>query len=408
MEVSQSFIANVAILNKLLAKETWYNTFFSRFSGPVGKITDDNGNVKYEPSGKPIEVLNDFISEGRDNMLIPFLKDLTGAPVFGDTVLKGTGEELVMNWMRAYVNQYRKAVMKRSGQMSEQRAKIYKLFEAAKPQLARWFAKYENQSIFRAFYEGVSPNLSAGTDDDGLGLVVRYHPNWYINDDSALTTIGAEETTKTAAGITTSTSACNVGMTADILMELRLKCMELRIPQIVSKSGQPYWAMLVHPSQMNDLRAETEFKNAQREAFSGRALDSSELSGAQGFYAGFALFEDIVGVRAWDGSTLFGATTATMLAPTATTTNYNAIVFGNSAMGRAVARDAHFTSEIDDHENTHEIGGAIINGYGRNDYFTEATADETSGEAFYKGNTSTAVSAAISATNQSSLILMTT
>ena len=223
MEVSQNFIANVAILNKLLAKETWYNTFFSRFSGPVGKITDDNGNVKYEPSGKPIEVLNDFISEGRDNMLIPFLKDLTGAPVYGDTVLKGTGEELVMNWMRAYVNQYRKAVMKRSGSMSEQRAKIYKLFEAAKPQLARWFAKYENQSIFRAFYEGVSPNLSAGTDDDGLGVSLRLNPNWFFcahDTTGVLTEIGTAGKTKIARSLYQRVSG---GKTAAQHREARIK-----------------------------------------------------------------------------------------------------------------------------------------------------------------------------------------
>ena len=66
--------------------------------------------------------------------------------------------------------------------MSEQRQKIYKLYEAAKPQLSRWFAKWENQSIFQTFYEGVSPNLSQGTNSDGLGLVRRYHPNWWIND----------------------------------------------------------------------------------------------------------------------------------------------------------------------------------------------------------------------------------
>ena len=126
METSQSWIANIAILNKLLAKETWYNTFWAKFSGQVDISKDDNGNKVYQPSGNTIEILNDFVSQGRDNMLLPFLKELSGEPVFGDTVLKGTGEDQTMQWLRTYVNQYRKAVMKRSGQMSEQRQKLYK------------------------------------------------------------------------------------------------------------------------------------------------------------------------------------------------------------------------------------------------------------------------------------------
>ena len=62
METSQSWIANIAILNKLLAKETWYNTFWSKFSGQVDISTDDNGNKVYSPSGNTIEILNDFVS----------------------------------------------------------------------------------------------------------------------------------------------------------------------------------------------------------------------------------------------------------------------------------------------------------------------------------------------------------
>ena len=418
MESTQSWIANVAILNKLLAKETWYNTFWSKFSGGVKVLNDENGNPSYSPSGKPIEVLNSFISEGRDNMLIPFLKELTGSPVLGDTVLKGTGEDQSMYWLRSYVNQYRKAVMKKSGSMSEQRQKIYKLYEAAKPQLSRWFSKYENQSIFRAFYEGVSPNLSEGTAYDGLGLPLRFHPNWYYcNHDTkgGLTAIGTDGYTKTVAQLDTAESSQKTP-TANWLHNMRLKAMTLRIPQIETKSGHKFWALVVHPVQMIALQTDSVFYGAQREAFSGKMLDLPELTGAQGYYAGFAIYEDIVGIRQWDdtaavGQELFGATTSTMLAPDASspgTTNYNAIVFGNSAVGKGVASDLHFTNEIDDHENTIEVGGALINGYNRADFFTETNASESNGYAFEKNQAARAVmDSALAATNQSSFICMT-
>jgi hypothetical protein len=191
--------------------------------------------------------------------------------------------------------------------------------------------------------------------------------------------------------------------------------MELRIPQIVTKSGMPFWAMIVHPSQMKDLQQDAVFLSAQQAAYTGKALDLPELSAAQGFYAGFAIYEDIVGVRKWDdtaaiGAELFGATTATRMAPDAsspTVSNYNAIVFGNSSMGKGVAKDLHFTNEVDDHENTIEVGGAAINGYNRAEFFSETNSAESGSYAFKKGEPAAHVAAALSAENTSSLVLMT-
>ena len=113
-----------------------------------------------------------------------------------------------------------------------------------------------------------------------------------------------------------------------------------------------------------------------------------------------------------------GTTTSARFDDSAVTLNtagsriYNAIVFGNSCMGKGVAHDLHFTSEIDDHENTIEIGGAMINGYSRNDWVAESLAGDSSGggagNAFSKGNATAGVANAIAATNQSSVVLMTT
>lgn len=426
METNQSFIANVEILNSLLKKESWYNTFFAKFSGNVDISTEENGNTVYTPSGKPIEIMSAFIQEGRDNMLIPFLNDLSGSPVYGDTVLKGTGEDQSMKWLRAYVNQYRKAVMKKSGSMSEQRAKVYKLYDEARPALAKWFTKWENQSIFQTFYEGVSPNLSVGTASDGLGLVKRYHPNWYGNVSQALTAIGTEKTFKTAGeldtaiGMTAATAGTVThGLTSELLRSLRVKCMELKIPQMETINGVKYWALLVHPNQMKALQTDTDYVAAQRNAFMGSG-SMPEMEGMAGHYAGFCIYEDIVGVREWDeAGYFFGSTTSSRFEPSAVTLHgdasgkriYNAIVFGNSCMGKGIAKDLHFTSEVDDHENTIEIGGAAINGYNRNEYVLEAVAGKASGggssNAYSTGNASETAASAIATLNTSSLILAT-
>jgi len=423
MESSQSFIANVEILNSLLRKESWYNTFWAKFSGNVDVSSDDNGNPVYTPSGNPMEILSDYVAQGRDNMLIPFLSDLSGSPVYGDSVLKGTGEDQSMRWLRAYCNQYRKAVMKKSGSMSEQRQKVFKLMDEARPQLAKWFTKWENQAVFQSFYEGVSPNLSAGTVSDGLGLVRRYHPNWYMNDGAVLTAIGTEKSTKTnleldnAIGTTASGAAsADTGMTADILRELRVKCMSLKIPQMQTVDGKQFWCIVMHPAQLASLQSDTDYESAQRYGFMGSGgTKMPELNGMAGYYAGFAIYEDIVGIREWDeAGYFFGSTISSRFDDSAVTLHAdnakrvrNAIVFGKGAMGKAVAEDLHFTSEVDDHANTIELGGAVINGYNRAEFYTETDSLEVDGDAFYKGNSASADAAVLAAINQSSLILAT-
>ena len=423
METNQSWIANVAILNKKLAKETWYNTFWSKFSGNVDISKDDNGNKVYTPSGQPIEILTDFVQQGRDNMLIPFLKELTGSPVLGDTVLKGTGEDQTMNWLRVFVNQTRKAVMKKSGSMSEQRQKLFKLYEEALPQLQRWFTKWENQAVFQTFYEGASPNLTQGTTSDGLGLARRYHPNWWMNDGGALLPVGTAGQTKTNAeldediGMTAAGAAnCDTAMTAAILHDLRVKCMELRIPHMTTKGGHPFWCLVLHPHQASTLMQDSNYKSAVQAAYTGKMLDEPELIGAVGYFAGFAIYEDIVGVREWDeAGYFFGSTTSARFDPTAVTLHgdaasksvNNALVFGKHAIGKGVAEDLHFTNEVDDHENTNEIGGASINGYNRSEYYAEADGGTASGDAFYNDQASAHDAASLAATNQSSLIFST-
>ena len=421
METSQSWIANVEILNSLLRKESWYNTFWAKFSGNVDISERDNGNPVYSPSGKPIEILNSFVQQGRDNMLIPFIKQLTGSPVYGDTVLKGTGEDQSLNWLRSYVNQYRKAVMKKSGSMSEQRQKIFKLYEEARPQLADWFTKWENQAIFQTFYEGVSPNLSTGTGGDGLGLVRRYHPNWYMNDGGVLLPVGVAGQTKTNAeldediGMTAAADAnTDTAITSTILRQLRVKMMELKIPQIISDSGHRYWALILHPQQLATLQDDADYLNASRYGYMGKGTGAMpEVHGMAGYYSGFCIFEDIVGIREWDetNSAFMGTTTTARMAATETTLGagaarvYNAIAFGGSALGKGVASDLSFTDEVDDHKNTVEIGGAVINGYNRADFFSETNASEST--AFSKNNAAVGDAATLACTNQSSLIFAT-
>ena len=166
---------------------------------------------------------------------------------------------------------------------------------------------------------------------------------------------------------------------------------------------------------------ERKFRRSRRYGFMGKGAGvMPEVNGMAGYYAGFCIFEDAIGIREWDETDdrFFGLTTTERFAMTAVdrhatevtagTRVYNSIVFGNSAIGKGVASDLSFTDEVDDHKNTVEVGGALINGYNRADFFSETNASESGGYAFEKANAAEApADSALACTNQSSLILAT-
>ncbi|GAG41870.1 unnamed protein product, partial [marine sediment metagenome] len=71
--------ANIGLLETRLRQEVAKEVFFSPFAGETIVKYDDRGRKRKIPSGKPIEVMNDFIEDGMDFMKIPMLLELTGA-----------------------------------------------------------------------------------------------------------------------------------------------------------------------------------------------------------------------------------------------------------------------------------------------------------------------------------------
>jgi hypothetical protein len=83
----------------------------------------------------------------------------------------------------------------------------------------------------------------------------------------------------------------------------------------------------------------------------------------------------------------------------------NNIVLGRNALGRGLADALQFTEEVDDHNNTIEIGSNQIYGYNRCDFFSETDSGSTA--AFSKNNATKTISGAYEAVNQSSMIFST-
>ena len=136
MQAGTDHIANVQLLSAKLAKYAWLNTFWAKFAG-FQKITQTNGIKQYEPAtNKIVQMVYDFVDEGRDTLLMAMLMPLVEEPLYGDSWLKGTGEELKLKYMNLYINQVRKAVTKLTGRAANQRLNSFKLMEKAQPDLS--------------------------------------------------------------------------------------------------------------------------------------------------------------------------------------------------------------------------------------------------------------------------------
>ena len=422
MDASQTHKLNIPILSKELAHEAWFNTFWSKFAGFMD-YTETNGIKQHTPAANSIiQVMKDFISEGRDNMIMPMLLPLEEPGVYGDSRLKGTGEDLRLKYLQIYINQWRKAVTAKSGAMANQRLSMLQLTEKAKPELVKWWSKAYNQAIWQTFYEGVSPHLSAGTNDDGLGLSVRFHPNWYYEDTATtgglLTSVGTAKYTKTVANITTDVTsakveAINVGT---FLAAVELITTELLIEPIVHEGSDPFWLWMCSPKTFTAIKKNSTIVGQQNAAYNAKLMSHPAINGKQMlYYEGFCIIPDPVGIRG-----LKTASTDPVLdlaggdlrsgwlkpQPAAYNVIQNSLIIGANALGKGIASTLKFTNEDDDHENVKEIGSNCIEGYNRADYFSET--DSGTSAAFTKNNaTKTVLATAYEALNQSSLIIST-
>lgn len=408
VEANQDFIANVAVLEEELRREVEYNLFWSKFTGDVKQVSNDL-NEGWQPSGQIIENFTRPPQANGDNRLIPFLKNLIGDGVYGDGILSGTGEDMDMRWLRAYCNQLGKAVMKKRGNMEELRAELYKLYDKAKPLLSDWWATKLNIEIFRAFYAGVSRNLSIGKASEGLGVYKRYHPNFYYHAGSGtLTAIGTEGKTKTASELDSAVSSANGNnITCDALHSLRTLVIKLKIQPLETEQGHEFWPLILNSDQLASLKGIQEYQDAQKSAYTSKMLDSPLLNGFAGYFDGFAIKEENIGTRGWDTSNdqFFTDSFSTNKEYSSITTNVCGIVLGKSAVGNLHPEKLHFTKEVSNHERQIEIGGSQIYGYNRADFTDEDDAGESSG--LFQKDGAEGTASATEVENTSSLILMT-
>jgi hypothetical protein len=225
----------------------------------------DESGVKF--SGSPIEVFRQFLTQGKTTLDIPVRLRLTGQPVFGDKVLKGTEESGKIAFRTVKINLTRKAYM-RPSLMSAQVTLPYleNLMMEASEYLTQWFNDYHPGNFIVALTGGASIDLINGVLAGGRAQAIVSHPNFYILGGSKVAyTSGRPGTAAYETAVETAVDGASSSTTNAVTVKkiagLVLTAQRLKIQPIVMKAGFRRFAIWLSDAQFHQLRQDSDFKD---------------------------------------------------------------------------------------------------------------------------------------------------
>ena len=268
-------------------------------------------------SGMPIIRKDELTKEAGDTIRIITMSHLTGAGQTGDTAnltdneeALSIGEVVLTLAIKAHAVKYTKYADKQA---------IFNVRQAAQGRLAYWVADKLDQSMFIVASTGATYNLYGGTATADAGL-------------------GTADVFNTTA-----------------VSKIRAKLKENRALPIRIENGEEYYIIVVHPFDAYNLKADSVWKQAQREA-NLRGMTNPIFTGALGVYDGCIIREShnvpngsvnaTTGVDAGIGS--------------GTALVSHVIAFGGEAFARAYGQYPTWLEESKDYGRKLGIGTDVV------------------------------------------------
>ena len=226
-----------------LFRDTVKMSYFSKFMG--------------EGSGKIVQVKNKLTKEKGDNITFGIRMRLSGAGVTGNETLEGNEEALTTYDYDISLERYRHAV-RDDGELTRQRA-VFSIDVESKSALQDWGAEKIDALCFTAiqasptkiFYGGTATSTATLTATDKL----------------------------TPALISKSKTWANTGGN------------RAQTPlRPIMINGKKYYVLLVHPDVMYDLKQDSTFAQARREALE-RGKDNPIFTGSEAIWDGVVIHE---------------------------------------------------------------------------------------------------------------------
>lgn len=268
-------------------------------------------------SGMPVIRKDDLTKEAGDTVRIITMSHLTGAGITGDTAnltdneeALSIGEIVLTLAIKAHAVKYTKYADKQA---------IFNVRQAAQGRLAYWVADKLDQSMFIVASTSATYNLYGGsaTADAGLGTADVFN-----------------------------TTA---------IRKIKAKLRENKALPIKVEDGNEYYIIVIHPFDEFNLKADTVWQQAQREA-NIRGLTNPIFSGALGVYDGCIIR---VAHNTPNGSTN-PATGNDSGIGSGTANVSHVIAFGGEAFARAWGQYPSWLEETKDYGRKLGIGTDVV------------------------------------------------
>ena len=242
-------------------------------NGFMGRDTGD--------ATKPVHYVTELTKTERgDKCIMQIVLDLQNDGVVGDNELEGAEEPLVNDDITIQTDQLRHGV-KSKGRMSEQKT-VIRFREQAQDKLAFWLSDSLDELGFLTA-SGVA--YSKKTNGATRPASSQWPSLAFASDVSAPSTNRAIYVNSTSTATLSSTDT----LSWDAIHDANAKAKRKRIKPI-RINGQSFYALIVSPEQLRDLKKDDDYKNAVARAGT-RGPDNPLFRGAVTVVDGIMIFE---------------------------------------------------------------------------------------------------------------------
>lgn len=309
-------------------------------NGFMGRDTGD--------ATKPVHYVTELTSTERgDQCVMQIVLDLVSDGTVGDNELEGNEENLVNDDITIRIDQLRHGV-KSKGKMSEQKT-VIRFREQAQDKLAFWLADTLDELGFLTA-SGVA--YTKKTNGATRAASSQLPSLAFASDVSAPTTNRVIYVNSTS----TATLAVTDTLSWDAVFDANARAKRKRMKPI-RINGQSYYALIVSPEQLRDLKKDDDYKNAVARAGT-RGTDNPLFRGAVTVVDGIMIFESnkVYNTLGLASGSKWGAAS--------TVDGAQALLIGAQALGFArIGEAAWEESDNTDYKNKQGVGYGRMIGF---------------------------------------------
>lgn len=343
-----------ALRPELWAKELFADVMDSLYFTEQGLMGEGDNNI--------VQVMTDLSKEKGDTKTFGLTAKLSGNGVTGDNELEGNEEQISAYSESIVIDQIRNAV-RLEGKLDEQ-MNSYNMRTDAKNKLSIWMQEFIERQIFLKMGGVTNTSLN-----DVGGTVIGARAAWSNSSTviPAATELAGSGSRYLCAnyasggGGTTALTTAHI-MTPQLITMAKTKAM-LANPKIqpLKVNGKNHYCLFVHPLQADDLRNNSTFHTAMKDA-EVRGKENPIFTGALGIWHGVIIYEHEyvpfldVSVA---GNSFQGAATGTDCAVDC----FRALLCGKQAVGFLQAKNPKgWVEETFDYANETGFATSLIGG----------------------------------------------